>query len=61
MFFKYIYAAFLVFFVSAAGPGFAQQTVRDFYLSNYQEDGSKGWELKGREAQVYESRVEITT
>ncbi len=37
---------------------FSQQRIKDFYLSNWQKD-EKIWEVKGREATVYEGYIDI--
>lgn len=38
---------------------FAQQTVQDFYLSNYEETGKNKWEVTGVEAVVSDEKVDI--
>ncbi|MCM8787436.1 MAG: LPS export ABC transporter periplasmic protein LptC [Candidatus Omnitrophica bacterium] len=40
-------------------PIYSQQKIKDFYLSNYKEDGSRDWEITGKEAQVSEKYVDI--
>lgn len=35
------------------------QKIKDFYLSNVKEDGSKDWEVKGKEATVHDAYVDI--
>jgi len=37
----------------------ASQRIKDFYLTNYKEDGAQDWEVKGDEALIYENHVEI--
>lgn len=37
----------------------SEQKIKDFYLSNVKEDGSKDWELKGTEAVLRNSYVDI--
>lgn len=37
----------------------SQQKIKDFYLSNYLDNGTKNWELKGEEATLYDNYVEI--
>lgn len=60
MFPKYIISFLLSFiFIHAGFRAYPQQTVEDFYLSNYQQDGGKSWELKGKEAHVFDNHVEV--
>lgn len=35
------------------------QKLNDFYLSNYKEDGVQEWEIKGKEADIYDKHVDI--
>ncbi|MDD4955294.1 MAG: LptA/OstA family protein [Candidatus Omnitrophica bacterium] len=37
----------------------SQQKIKDFYLSNLKEDGSKDWEVKGKEAILHDKYVDI--
>jgi len=37
----------------------SQQKINDFYLSNMKEDGSKDWEVKGKEATIKDKYVDI--
>jgi lipopolysaccharide export system protein LptA len=37
----------------------SKQKVNDFYLSNLKEDGKRDWEMKGREATIYDKYVDI--
>ena len=57
MFFKIIFAV-LVF--TCTDMAWSQQRIEDFYLSNYKDNGSKEWEVKGKEAIVSEKYVDIT-
>ncbi|MCD6228532.1 MAG: LPS export ABC transporter periplasmic protein LptC [Candidatus Omnitrophica bacterium] len=52
---------FLLLFSLLGGEGFvfSQQTIKGFYLSNFQSNGTKDWELKGKEAKVYQNLIEI--
>ena len=55
-------AAFSVFAETTAPTGMeagAEQKIKDFYLSNVKEDGSKDWELKGTEAVLRDNYVDI--
>ena len=38
---------------------YAEQSITDFYLSNYKEDGTRDWEVKGQEAYIYDEHVDI--
>lgn len=49
----------MISFCFAAPSVFSQQKIEDFYFSNYGENGDKSWEVEGREAMVFDSRVEI--
>ncbi|MCD6583169.1 MAG: LPS export ABC transporter periplasmic protein LptC [Candidatus Omnitrophica bacterium] len=49
----------LLFFLGIEEFVFPQQKIRGFYLSNFKSNGTKDWELKGREAKVYQNLVEI--
>jgi len=40
-------------------PQQSQQKIKDFYLSNFKEDGSKEWEVEGKEAVIHEEYVDI--
>ncbi|MDD3295865.1 MAG: LPS export ABC transporter periplasmic protein LptC [Candidatus Omnitrophica bacterium] len=40
---------------------YSQQRIKDFYLSNCKEDGSHDWEVKGDEAMIYDTYVDINT
>ncbi len=54
--------AFSVFAETTAPTGMeagAEQKIKDFYLSNVKEDGSKDWELKGTEAVLRDNYVDI--
>jgi lipopolysaccharide export system protein LptA len=37
----------------------SEQKIKDFYLSNVKEDGSKDWEVKGTEAVLHDKYVDI--
>jgi len=51
-----IIALLLVFFNSGA---YSQQKIKDFYLSNLKEDGSRDWEVNGDEALIGEENIDI--
>jgi len=40
-------------------PQESQQKIKDFYLSNFKEDGSKDWEVEGEEAVIHDEYVDI--
>ncbi len=54
---------FSVIFILAAAAEvsevYPQQKIKDFYLSNFKEDGSRDWEVEGEEAFIYEEYVDI--
>ncbi|MFA6281302.1 MAG: LptA/OstA family protein [Candidatus Omnitrophota bacterium] len=43
----------------AATEAPSEQKIKDFYLSNLKEDGSKDWEVKGKEAIIKDKFVDI--
>ncbi|MBU2101755.1 MAG: LptA/OstA family protein [Candidatus Omnitrophota bacterium] len=45
--------------LSAESQAPQNQTIKDFYLSNYKENGSRDWEIKGTEAIVQDKFVNI--
>jgi LPS export ABC transporter protein LptC len=51
-----LFTFILISFCFALYP---QQKIQDFYLSNFKEDGSRDWEVKGDQAIVYEEHVDI--
>lgn len=50
---------FLVVVFLAAQRVYSQERIKDFYLSNYKEDGSQDWEMQGVEATVHNENVDI--
>ncbi|MFH1519039.1 MAG: LPS export ABC transporter periplasmic protein LptC [Candidatus Omnitrophota bacterium] len=46
------------------GPGsiqaYEQQKIKDFYLSNFNDDGSRDWEVEGKEAVIYDEHIDIS-
>jgi LPS export ABC transporter protein LptC len=52
-------ALFLFTLLCFSLPGYGQQKIEDFYLSNYEQDGKQDWEIVGREARVYDKHVDI--
>ncbi|MBN3041218.1 MAG: LPS export ABC transporter periplasmic protein LptC [Candidatus Omnitrophica bacterium] len=60
MFFVKAKFAFLFSILISAGTVcFAQQKISDFYLSNVKENGTKDWEVEGKEAYIYDKHVDI--
>ncbi|MCM8823909.1 MAG: hypothetical protein NC822_04460, partial [Candidatus Omnitrophica bacterium] len=53
----YVFLIISLFFLN--GISYSQQKIQDFYLSNYKNEGLKDWEVKGNEATVWDSYVEI--
>jgi LPS export ABC transporter protein LptC len=58
MIFRYL-IFFLFLYLSLNVNGYTQQRIKDFYLSNYKEDGTRDWEIKGEEAIIYDKYVDI--
>ncbi|UCC94502.1 MAG: LPS export ABC transporter periplasmic protein LptC [Candidatus Omnitrophota bacterium] len=52
---------FFIFLVMLCldSKGFAQQRIKDFYLSNYKENGTQDWEIQGDQATVHDKFVDI--
>lgn len=58
---KIIFSLIVFVFISLNLQAYSQQKVKDFYISNFKEDGSRDWELEGVEATVYDDYVDIDT
>ncbi len=56
---KLIFFSLLFLLVSFNTQSYSQQRIKDFYLSNFKEDGSQDWEVEGREATIYDKYVDI--
>lgn len=56
---KHILISFLFLCIFFYVQAYSQQKIKDFYLSNLKEDGSRDWEVKGREATIYDKHVDI--
>jgi len=54
--FIFIFFALAVSFLSS----YAEDKVKDFYLSNYKTDGAVAWEVKGTDAVIKDPDVKIT-
>ena len=50
---------FLFLAISLNIQASSEQRIMDFYLSNFKEDGSRDWEVKGKEAVIYDRYVDI--
>jgi len=60
MFFKsLIISIFLFFFITLNIQAYSQQKIKDFYLSNLKDNGSRDWEVKGKEAIIHDEYVDI--
>lgn len=60
MFFRGLAISILLFSVLSLNiQAYSQQRIKGFYLSNFKEDGSRAWEVKGEEAVIYEKHVDI--
>ena len=53
----------ILLFITLSSAGvcslYAQEHIKDFHISNYNEDGSPDWVVKGREATVHDTHVDI--
>ncbi len=49
----------LFLFLSLNVNVYSQQKIKDFYLSNLKEKGTKDWEMKGKEAVIYDENIDI--
>jgi len=52
-------SAFFLLLVSVNTQAYSQQKIKDFYLSNFKDDGSRDWEVKGREAVIHDKHIDI--
>ncbi len=55
---RVIISVLIVFFAFNL-PAYCQQKIKDFYLSNFKEDGTRDWEVRGEEAVIHEEHVDI--
>lgn len=51
----------IIFFslISINIQAYSQQRIKDFYLSNFKDDGTRDWEIKGKEAIIHDNYVDI--
>ena len=51
----------LIFLLSGLfyAHAYSQQKIKDFYLSNVKDDGSRDWEMYGDEAMIYDKHVDV--
>ena len=49
----------LLSFVSIDIQAYSQQKIKDFYLSNFKDDGTQDWEVKGKFATIHDNYVDI--
>lgn len=56
---RYILSIVGIVILSVGASVDAQQRVGDFNLSNFRENGTKDWEMKGKEAFVFDEYVDI--
>ncbi len=54
-----ILGIFFFLLVSVNIQAYSQQKIKDFYLSNFKENGGRDWEVKGRDAIIHEDYVDI--
>ena len=48
-----------VSFTSINIQAYSQQKIKDFYLSNFKDDGTRDWEVKGESADIHDNYVDI--
>lgn len=51
--------ALVFLFISWDIQAYSQQKIKDFFISNFKEDGSRDWEVEGTEAIIYDRYVDI--
>ncbi len=56
---RYILSIVGIVIISVSASGYAQQKVGDFNLSNFRGDGTKDWEMRGKEAFVFDEYVDV--
>lgn len=56
---RLFFISFLFLFVSLSFSVYPEQRIKNFYLSNLKEDGTRDWELKGDEAIISDDYVDI--
>jgi len=56
---KVISIAIIFLCIAVNIEAYSQQKINDFYLSNFKEDGSHDWEVRGQDALVYDKYVDI--
>ncbi|MCF7908679.1 MAG: LPS export ABC transporter periplasmic protein LptC [Candidatus Omnitrophica bacterium] len=56
---KSIFIAIIFISIAVNTQAYSQQKINDFYLSNFKEDGTHDWEVRGVEAMVYDEYVDI--
>ena len=49
----------LLSFASINIQAYSQQKIKDFYLSNFKDDGTQDWEVKGETAIIHDDYVDI--
>ena len=49
----------LLSFASINIQAYSQQRIKDFYLSNFKDNGTRDWEVKGKEAAIHDNYVDI--
>ena len=56
---KHAFKSFFILFVFMTASVYAQQRMENFYISNIKEDGTKDWDVRGKEAMIYDKYVDI--
>jgi LPS export ABC transporter protein LptC len=59
IFMRSIIVTLILVFFSFNSAVYCQQKIKDFYLSNFKEDGTHDWEVRGDEAVIHEEHVDI--
>lgn len=59
MFFVKVIITACCLFFTGIKVVYSQQEIKDFYLSNIKEDGSRDWEVQGKQAHVFDKQVNI--
>lgn len=58
---RIIFSIFIFLSITVSSEAFSQQKIKDFYLSNFKDDGTHDWEVRGDDALVYDQYVDIET
>ena len=56
---RFVFNLILFLLLSSNIQAHSEQKIKDFYISNFKEDGSRDWEVEGIEAIIYDKHVDI--